>query len=370
MGNVQTFINTIAWWCENGDLGYDQWNRWDIREGGECDCSSLVIQCARWAGFETGGATYTGNMRSAFTANGWVALPNDGNPYPGDILLNDANHVAVYLGGGRLAQASIDERGEIAGGQSGDQIDYETNTRSYYNYPWSCYLRYVGGETESTGWIPADDPYNPNGYGETYVATIQTLLAQNGYSVGSDGADGILGEKTFEAIKKFQADHGLEADGIPGPNTVSVLHGNKASGPKPMEKNETDGQVTLEVDGIPGPATIARFQQVMGTEIDGVLDEDGSPAVKAFQHFLNSYVPSGSIRDLNGDDAVELDGILGPKTWRIFQYWAWCNHKDIVDQFAASWEFAEFVDGEDGVVTWKVFQTLLNISYAYSERIA
>nr|DAI10197.1 MAG TPA: hypothetical protein [Caudoviricetes sp.] len=32
MGNVQTFINTIAWWCENGDLGYDQWNRWDIRE--------------------------------------------------------------------------------------------------------------------------------------------------------------------------------------------------------------------------------------------------------------------------------------------------------------------------------------------------
>ena len=137
-----------------------------------------------------------------------------------------------------------------------------------------------------------------------------------------------------------------------------------------MEKNETDGQVTLEVDGVPGPATIARFQQVMGTEIDGVLDEDGSPAVKAFQHFLNSYVPSGSIRDLNGDDAVELDGILGPKTWRIFQYWAWCNHKDIVDQFAASWEFAEFVDGEDGVVTWKVFQTLLNISYAYSERIA
>ena len=47
--------------CEDWDLGYDQDNRWDVRDGGECDCSSLVIWALRAAGFEVVGmvAAYT-----------------------------------------------------------------------------------------------------------------------------------------------------------------------------------------------------------------------------------------------------------------------------------------------------------------------
>ena len=145
MGSVQTFINRMRYWCDDADLGYDQWNRWDFEDGGECDCSSLVIHALNEAGFDTGDATYTGNMTPNLIERGWSKVPNDGNPLPGDILLNVTDHVAVWLGD-CLAQASIDENGNIAGGAGGDQSGWETNTRSYYNYPWDFYLRYTDSD--------------------------------------------------------------------------------------------------------------------------------------------------------------------------------------------------------------------------------
>ncbi|MFT8649965.1 MAG: NlpC/P60 family protein [Bifidobacterium psychraerophilum] len=146
MANIQKLIERMRYWCLDVSLGYDQTNRWDIRPGGEADCSSLVIHCLREAGFDTGNASYTGDMSAALTARGWVRLPNNGNPQAGDILLNDADHVAVYLGGGQLAQASYDENHRASGGASGDQTGHETNVSPYYNFPWNCFLRYTGSQ--------------------------------------------------------------------------------------------------------------------------------------------------------------------------------------------------------------------------------
>lgn len=147
MADLNVLIARMRYWCDVASLGYSQSDRWDIRDGGNADCSSLVIWCLREAGFDTGGATYTGNLSAELTARGWARLPNDGDPQPGDILLNDQDHVAVYLGGGRLAQASMSEHG-TAWGSGGDQTGGETNTAPYYDYPWDCYLRYTGPQDE------------------------------------------------------------------------------------------------------------------------------------------------------------------------------------------------------------------------------
>lgn len=147
MADLNVLIARMRYWCDVASLGYSQSDRWDIRDGGNADCSSLVIWCLREAGFDTGGATYTGNLSAELTARGWARLPNDGNPQPGDILLNDQDHVAVYIGGGRLAQASMSEHG-TAWGSGGDQTGGETNTAPYYDYPWDCYLRYTGPQDE------------------------------------------------------------------------------------------------------------------------------------------------------------------------------------------------------------------------------
>jgi len=143
MPNIAKACERMRYWCEDGNLGYDQSNRWDIRPGGETDCSALVIHVLREAGFDTGDASYTGDMSYNLTRRGWKRLPADlSTARPGDILLNDSHHVALVIGG----QASIDEHGRASGGASGDQTGRETNTRPIYEYSrgWDCILRYDG----------------------------------------------------------------------------------------------------------------------------------------------------------------------------------------------------------------------------------
>lgn len=146
MGSIKKFCERMDYYCRVASVGYDQYQRWDVFDGGETDCSALVIHCLREAGYDTGAASYTGNMSPELTARGFKRLPaNIGDARPGDILLNDVNHVAAVISGygwgATIAQASIDENGNIAGGQAGDQTGLETNERGIYSYPWDCILR-------------------------------------------------------------------------------------------------------------------------------------------------------------------------------------------------------------------------------------
>ena len=88
MASVSALINRMRYWCAVANLGYSQADRWNFNaSGGNCDCSSLVIHALREAGFDTGTATYTGNLSGNLTRRGWTRLPANGNPQPGDILL-------------------------------------------------------------------------------------------------------------------------------------------------------------------------------------------------------------------------------------------------------------------------------------------
>lgn len=181
------------------------------------------IHCLKEAGFDTGSATYTGNLSDNLTRRGWTRLPANGNPQPGDILLNDVHHVAVYLGGGKLAQASISERG-TAYGKAGDQTGRETNIRNYYNYPWNCYLRYQGAQSSA-----------------------------------------------------------------PAVNSGAIA-----------------------VDGNVGPATVRRWQQVMGTAVDGIISGQQVPdgrtyARPAIDSSVVRYGAGGSDRSANTPPKPEKD---------------------------------------------------------------
>ncbi len=160
MPSISKLIERMKYWCQTANMGYSQYDRWNFNpNGGNCDCSSLVIQSLKEAGFDTGNSTYTGNMSANLCARGWTRIANNGQPQAGDILLNDRDHVAVYLGGGMLAQASISENNTIAG-NAGDQTGWETNVSAYYNYPWDCYLRYAGESEED---MTIDELYQAKG---------------------------------------------------------------------------------------------------------------------------------------------------------------------------------------------------------------
>lgn len=127
-----------------------------------------------------------------------------------------------------------------------------------------------------------------------------------------------------------------------------------------------DGQELLEVDGQWGSRTVARFQQVMGTPIDGVLDDDGSACIEAFQRFLNGAVGAGHLTNLIGAPALEVDGVDGEKTWKAFQFLVWAWHREYVPD---GWEWGDWIDGVDGPSTVAALQRALNASTAGTGRL-
>ena len=148
-GIDQRVLNAMTWMigiAQDNSHGYDQQNRW----GKDYDCSSLIISAFQNAGIpvKTMGATYTGNMYSAFKKCGffdvtkYVNLATASGMQEGDVLLNKKHHTAMYIGNGQICQASINEFGKTVGGRTGDQTGKEIWIRSYYNYPWDCVLRY------------------------------------------------------------------------------------------------------------------------------------------------------------------------------------------------------------------------------------
>lgn len=269
MASIDTLCDRMRYWCDEGNLGYCQEHRWDIYEGGECDCSSLVIHCLQEAGFDTGSASYTGDMSENLCARGWTRCYNDGNPQRGDILLNDVHHVAIYIGSGLLCQASRNENHGANGGQPGDQDGYETNTRSYYDYPWNCYLRYTGngGDSGSSNSGTVDLGNDLSWTGPRMLREMQRQLGttidgkisnQSAYirseilwRVQQDCFDGPTdtsnGSQMIETLQYMLTEKGYqtEPDGFCGPNTVKCLQ---------AWLNESMN-AGLEIDGYYGPAT-------------------------------------------------------------------------------------------------------------------
>lgn len=60
------------------------------------------------------------------------------------------------------------------------------------------------------------------------VKKLQQSLIDAGYDLGSYGADGIYGNATAAAVKKYQQDNGLKVDGIAGNQTLGALYSVKA----------------------------------------------------------------------------------------------------------------------------------------------
>jgi len=68
-----------------------------------------------------------------------------------------------------------------------------------------------------------DKPTLRKGDEGPYVTLLQTQLIRRGYTLPKYGADGKYGTETVNAVKEFQRDNGLTADGVCGPATWKAL---------------------------------------------------------------------------------------------------------------------------------------------------
>lgn len=214
--------------------GYSQDNRW----GPDYDCSSAIISAYKQAGVPLT-CTYTGDMRQDMLRHGFqdvtgsVNRSNGSGMLPSDVLLNEVHHTAMFVGDGLEVEASVNENGGAHGGKPGDQTGREILVRAYRNYPWDCVLRYVGNG-EPVPDVPTGKPYNftvhtvRRGSKGSDVLLLQRLL--RGMSFRDDDnvvlvRDGDFGEKTEQALRKFQEKNNLEVDGICGPASWGKMIG-------------------------------------------------------------------------------------------------------------------------------------------------
>lgn len=282
----------------NGGHGYSQYARWGdgtyetltLSDGtvvsvpnGDFDCSSACITA--WETVLPGcscGATYTGDMRQGFLASGlfvWHPMYDGYIAQTGDIYLNEVHHTAMCWSAEPdiLMQFSISENGTISGVQ-GDQTGAESNIRDYYDYPWDGKLVYVGPQPENSGSLSPSDPSSePAQPGDSTVFGLDE--------------DGYWGADTTRALQTY---FGTAVDGEVWHQWPDNAQSACTSGwqydytqqGSPVIR-ALQNKLGVDTDGILGANTISVLQKVMGTVVDGTLDE-GSSCVAEMQRRLNA----------------------------------------------------------------------------------
>lgn len=230
-----TKVEAATTWMEdlaNDDSHGYSWGGWGPQD---YDCGHAIITAWQQAGVPVKdlGATYTGNMRDAFLragvrdVTGSVNLRTGGGLQRGDVLLNEANHAAMYVGFGKLVHA----RGSDGHPEPGDQ-GREICIQPYFNFPWDAVLRYPetvqydpDADEQIPDYSPAQDtgktgllvdgecgpetwaalgrrmPIIRRGSKGMLVVALQIMLNSLGTELIVDGD---CGELTEKEIKEFQ----------------------------------------------------------------------------------------------------------------------------------------------------------------------
>lgn len=146
--------------ARDGNIGYSQGaartglrghSPAEVRAGlvTDTDCSFSVAWALWWAGFIPEsvlfGTIYTGNQATVYaqygaTNHAWGTV----DLQVGDVLLSNGHTAMVvpYAGGLGIAEASINELGDIVGGQLGDQTGGETTVGPLRRGQWHTVQRF------------------------------------------------------------------------------------------------------------------------------------------------------------------------------------------------------------------------------------
>ena len=177
--NVQSAVDWSVMIANDDSYGYDP----DRTREHDLDCSELIIEAFKQAGFNVGEATYTGNMKRVFEANGFEVLDYyAGMPLQiGDVFLNETYHTEMLVGYyddgiGKNVGAHDDFNG-VSGDSDvdydgvGDEIDFGEYTEYTSVHPWEYILRY---KAHFYDWLQIPD-YENDFY--AFIESDNTVLA-------------------------------------------------------------------------------------------------------------------------------------------------------------------------------------------------
>ena len=140
---------------------------------------------------------------------------------------DNKSHVGTYTGDGLVTEASSPRVGVI-------QSTLDCGKWKFWGLEKGVTYEFTPGPAPEPDPGTTHKTIKKGSTGPDVVECQQDLILL-GYDVGRTGADGIYGQKTEDAVKAFQKDHGLKADGICGPKTWEALDAAIDDAPEPAE---------------------------------------------------------------------------------------------------------------------------------------
>ena len=189
------------------------------------DCSGMF----RWAYSELGEAiahgsnsifdrycSAKGTLKNGKRTDGADLLPGTA-VFTGDA--KEHGHIGLYIGNGKVIEAAGTRQGVIKSDVTDSKWTYWGELKAVdYGYPVSS------PSTPPT----VERPTLRRGDKGDAVILLQSELIRLGYPLPKYGIDGDFGKETEMAVKQFQQDNRLTADGVVGPKTWKALDGSEA----------------------------------------------------------------------------------------------------------------------------------------------
>ena len=267
----------------------------DIREGKWCaDCVGMIKGFFWKNGDLTAQPVYKSNNCPDKSANGMIAYCSETGPIktmpdePGLVVWKDG-HIGVYVGGGYTV--------EMKG------FNYDCRRNKLSSGPWTKWgrlpasmIRYTDAPEPAPAPKLGDRELKKGCKGED-VAELQRDLMQLGYALPKYGADGDFGSETEKAVKAFQTDHHLTADGVMHSDDYTMLFA------------ALDGQDVQPGPEPPTPAPIAQEVEITGGSVN-VRAAPGTTGTRVL-----GTVHKGDRLPYQGQTA-EVDG----RDWYLVEY--------------------------------------------------
>ena len=209
----------------------------------------------------------------------------------------------------------------------------------------------------------ADRPLKLGSKGEK-VREVQEALVRLGYDPG--GTDGRFGDETRRAVKAFQADKGLEADGLAGPETVAAILGAVPKGAEPKSAQAAAAQPAVvplapfsasdQLQVLDALGSIQRSRKLYADSTETYTRAIALIAKVDRRHWPYFYARGTSFERLKNWSAAEADLVkaleLAPDQPLVLNYlgYSWIDQGLNLDKGMALIEKAVALKPDDGYI--------------------